>query len=287
MKILILGSTGLLGQALASSLSLKNFQVTGVARKNADINIDITEDESLLNVLKNDDYDVIINTVAIVNLKTCNDDPGLAYKVNSRPASIIANYAKNNGAYFIQISTDHYYSGDKDLLHKETDNIKLLNEYARTKYCGEVYALTSPKALVIRTNIVGFKNSESPTFVEWIVNNLENNTSMNLFNDYYTSSISVKQFSNILYDIILKRPAGILNISSGECFSKEAFIRALADKLDFSLGNSKSYSILKSGLTDRAESLGLDVSKAESIAGYKFPGLDEVIQEICNEYKNK
>lgn len=286
MNILILGSTGLLGQALVSYFKEKKYKVTGLARKNADINIDITSDVSILEILNQTNYDVIINTVAIVNHKLCEDDYGLAYNVNARPASIIAEYSRKSGSYFIQISTDHYYSGDGNLLHKETDEIKLLNEYARTKYCGEVFALSNPNSLVIRTNIVGFRKQESPTFVEWVINNLENNVPMTLFNDYYTSSIHVKQFAKILDDITSKKPVGILNVSARECFSKEKFIKSLALKLGYSLENSKSDSVLNSGLVARAESLGLDVTKAENIVGYSFPDLNEVIQSLFDEYRS-
>ena len=273
-----------MGQALASYFVKKNYEVTGIARKNANINIDITSDNSVLEILNQNNYDVIINTVAIVNHKLCEDDIGFAYKVNSHPASIIAEHSKKTGAYFIQISTDHYYSGDNNLLHKETDTIKLLNEYARTKYCAEIFTLLNAGSLVVRTNIVGFRNGDAPTFVEWIINNLQNNIQMALFNDYYTSSIHVKQFAEILGDIIIKKPSGILNIAARECFSKELFIRTIADKLGLSLKNSNTDSVFNSGLVVRAESLGLDVSKAEKIIGYKFPVLNEVIESLCNEY---
>ena len=37
----------------------------------------------------------------------------------------------------IHISTDHYYSGDGSKLHKESDEIKIVNTYAKTKFEAE------------------------------------------------------------------------------------------------------------------------------------------------------
>ncbi len=60
----------------------------------------------------------------------------------------------------MQISTDHYFCGQGDLKHDESAPVTLLNEYARTKYAGEAFALTNPEACVIRTNVVGFRGWE-------------------------------------------------------------------------------------------------------------------------------
>ncbi len=285
MKIAVLGSTGLLGQALLKFFNKKKCNVLGLARKNADVNIDITNDKELLDFFENNNFDIIINTVAIVNHKFCEDNPGLAYQINSHPASVISEYTKIKGNYFIQISTDGYYSGDKNLKHKESDNIKLLNEYARTKYAGEMFALTDPNALVVRTNIVGFRGTPSqPTFVEWVINSIKNNDEMTLFDDYFTSSISVSQFSEALYSLVLKKPSGIFNLAGNHVSSKADFIQNLAKEFDLELKNPKIGSVESLVSSKRADSLGLDVSKAESLLGYNLPDLKSVIKQLKKDY---
>lgn len=284
MKICILGSTGLLGQALIIEGKKRNFNTIGVARSKADFCIDITDDISLSNFLVSNKFDIVINTVAIVNFNTCEENKALAYNVNARISSILTNLSQELGFKYIYISTDGYFYGDKNKKHDENTKIILLNEYARTKYIGECFTLLNSNSLVIRTNIIGFKHStDDQTFLEWVLYSLEQQKNMLLFDDYFTSSITVAKFSNALYDLIDKNVSGILNLASSEVFSKAKFIESLANELAFSLENT-SYGKVASLKSRRPDSLGLDVNKAESILEYSLPTLKESILEIKNEY---
>ena len=285
IKIIVLGSTGMLGQELTRYFSSLGNEVIGVARNNSDYNLDVSDDDNLLKCFETEKPDIIINTVAIVNLNNCELDKGRAYLVNSRPASIISDYCRENNVYFIQISTDHYYTGDDDKKHSETDEIHLLNEYARTKYLAEMLTLTNPNALVVRTNIVGFRGWENDTFVEWALNSLKSQEAINVFEDYYTSSIDIYSFSRILGDLIKDKPFGIYNLSSSEVFSKKDFIFSLADGFNISSSNCSPSKINIDELK-RATSLGLSTEKIENYLGYKLPTLKEVIDSLKEHYED-
>ena len=283
MRIGILGITGLLGNALKHELLKRGYEFIGVARSNADVCFDITSNKDLEDFVREYKFDVIINTCAIVNHSLCDNNPEAAYCTNARPNALLAELSKELGFKLVFISTDGYFCGDKDCKHDETSEVKLLNEYARTKFAGECFTLTNPNSLVIRTNIVGFKGAEQPTFLEWVINSLKNKEKMTLFDDYYTSSITVTQFSKALFDLLPKNPTGILNLASSEVFSKAKFITCLSDVLELPLIEPKIGSVSQL-VSKRADSLGLNVSKAESLLGYKLPDLEAVIKQIKEEY---
>ena len=288
MKVLVLGSTGMLGQALIKEALTHKFKVTGMARKNAGICCDITNDQALIEAIELIEPHVIINAAAIVNIKTCEEQPSLAYLVNARPVAILAEIARQKKIYLVQISTDHYYTGDINYQHNEMDAIRLPNEYARTKYMAECFALNSSMPLIIRTNVVGFRNQvNNPTFLEWVLDSLTNRTPMTLFNDFFTSSIDVTSFAKILFDLLDKKCSGVLNVGSREVFSKRVFIEAIAHDLGINLLHTKVGSVLYLNGIPRAESLGLDVSKVEQILGYKMPTMLQVIDELVATYKYK
>jgi dTDP-4-dehydrorhamnose reductase len=286
---LVLGSTGMLGQALIKEIKQRNKTVIGIARKNADITLDITKDELLLNTIKEVQPKVIINTVAIVNLSYCEENPAESYLYNARASATLSRYCAANQIKYIYISTDHYFKGNKNKKHSEEQPVNLCNEYALTKYLGEELSLINEQALVVRTNIVGFRyNKDAPTFVEWAIKALENNEKMNLFNDFYTSSIDVNSFSKALYNLITEDTAGLINLASSDVSNKEEFISALANRLNLSLKNTTTCSMHQNTSTiKRNDSLGLDVSKAEKILAYKLPTLSEVINNLAIEYLNK
>lgn len=287
MKILILGGTGLLGQALQKEIKMRNNTCYCIARSNADYCVDITNDFELEKIIKNLKPDVVINACAIVNHKICDENPDLAYKTNSRPSAILSNFANQYNFKYVYISTDGYFNGDGRLKHTEDSKILLLNEYARTKWAGECFSLTNKNSLITRTNIVGFRGKkEQPTFVEWAIETLKSGSNMTLFDDYCTSSISVFHFSKSLLDLIEKDAKGIINLASREVSSKKEFIESLAKTFGFSLENTSIGSVSSLATSKRADSLGLDVSKAESLLGYRLPTLSEVIKQLKKEYDN-
>ena len=169
--------------------------------------------------------------------------------------------------------------------HDELCPVSLVNEYARTKYIGEKFVLTNPDSLVVRTNIIGFRCiKEKPTFVEWVIDSLKAGNSIIAFNDYYTSSIDVVSFSDILLQLIAMESKGLFNIGSSEVSSKMEFIMKTAEVFGYNSYNVEPGTIRSISGPRRAESLGLDVSKVEKETGCKMPNLETVIFNIFNEY---
>jgi dTDP-4-dehydrorhamnose reductase len=283
MKVCILGSTGMLGIALSKEAARRNIPHVGVARKKASISLNIGDERSLIDFFAKEDFDIVINAAAIVDHDLCESSPELAYMVNARPVSIILECIRDKKTYFIQISTDGYFSGDGRKKHGENSPVTLLNEYARTKFAAEAFALSNQRSMVVRTNIVGFRNTKKATFIEWIMGSLKGKKNMILLDDYFVSSISVSYFSKSLFDLIEKRISGIVNLASRDVFSKAEFIIMFAKKFRFDLGNATVGSV-KTSLCKRAESLGLDVTKAEKVLGYALPTLEEVVLNLKGEY---
>lgn len=278
----------MLGQALKKEAVRRGINTISVARKNADYCLDITNDKELSDCLANEKPDTVINACAIVDHKACDENPSMAYRVNARPSSILADLSRQHGFKYVYISTDGYFHGDRREKHKENAPVLLLNEYARTKYLGEKLAETNSDSLIVRTNIVGFRgNAAQPSFAEWAINALKNEEKMTLFDDYFTSSISVAQFSSAFFDLLKHNVSGRINLASSEVFSKREFIEKLADVFGLSLKNTTVGSVKQLSTSRRADSLGLDVSLAEEILGYTLPDLHDVIFQLKKEYTNE
>ena len=285
-KLLVVGSTGMLGQAIMRNANDFGFDVTGVARSNADICLHLGDTVLLEEAVRQAKPDVVINCAAIVNLADCENEPAKAYLINSRPAGILADLSLRESFKLVYISTDHFFDENGRYAHKENDPIVLVNEYARTKYIGECFSGVNSASLILRTNIVGHRNKkDSPTFVEWAINSLINRIPMTLFDDVFTSSIHVDAFSKAMFELILKDISGIHNLASSEVSSKAEFIQSLADglgiKLDWTTNGSG-----KMQNPPRAVSSGLDVTKTEELLGYKLPDLNETIKDIVDTHQN-
>ncbi len=285
MSWLILGATGLLGEALMAEARRRAIAVTGLARSGTDIALDIGDDDALLACLDGGSWEVAINAAAITGLDACEREPMLAYRINARAVAVMAECCRRKGRYFVQISTDHYFTGDGRVRHDETAPVRLVNEYARSKYAGEAFAATCPGALIVRTNFTGFRRRPGPpTFADWALDVIERDAPACLFDDFYTSTLDVEALATALADLIEQRPSGILNVAAREVASKKAFVEALAARLGRTLTRPTPASV--SDLRPvRAESLGLDVSRAEALLGRPLPAFDEVIEALARTRK--
>lgn len=282
---LIFGATGLLGQALMREAKRRGVASTGAARRAADIVCDVTDPMAVAAAFEAVAPDVVINAVALVDLERCEADPGLAYTVNARPAALLAEQCRQHGARLMHISTDHYWRGDGAQVHDETAPVRLLNEYARSKYAGEAFAASAPDALVVRTNIAGFRRWPGrPTFAEWCLDVIERDAPVTLFDDFYTSTIDAPACAVALLDLVERGARGLINVAAREVTSKAAFIDSLAAAAGHRLTRATRGSVAALA-TPRADSLGLDVTRAEAILDRRLPDTAAVVRALCQQYR--
>jgi dTDP-4-dehydrorhamnose reductase len=285
MKLLILGGTGLLGTALANNGLQRGWDVIRSGSRSGDVICDIRKLDQLETLLYDINPNVLINAAAIVELSACENDPDLAYSVNTHPVKHMAAWSQANNRKFLQISTDHFFLGDGPAAHPESAKVALVNEYARSKFAAEALAANDPKSLILRTTFVGISpDIKKPSFYDWVMNSLADQTAMTLFSDAYFSPIEVRDLAEAIFDLIHKDICGVLNVAGREVVSKDQFIRAIAQHTGHSLEGSNVGSVASLSPT-RGDSLGLDVTKAQSILGRRLPDLKQTINKLFSGEK--
>ena len=294
MKLAIIGGTGLLGSNLAILYS--NFADVRCFSRMKATNVP----DTLNNIINFDNLkfelqakfeswkpDIIINTVAIVNLNFCQQDFYYAKKINCEVAKILSIVANKYSAYFIQISTDHFFYDNK-IIHTERDKVTLLNNYSITKYLAEKKIFKKNKnSLIVRTNIIGFRNNGKDTFFEWLLNNLENNCKIDCYSNYFTSPIEVNLLGKILLKCYNSRLRGIYNISSREVISKYDFALKIADMFSLNKDLITKTELKNNKNLKRALTLGLDVNKIETSLKISMPSIDDVVNALFKIYKER
>ena len=286
-RVLLLGSTGMLGRALYTKLK-SAYLVKGVARRGADYNFDLLHDKELMRTIDDFGPDIIINCAAYVSIGGCEQNKDRAYLLNSRLPLVLGEVCLDKNIYFIHISTDHYYSNEGLRKHSESDKVCIVNEYARTKYIGESFLNWNDKALVVRTNFVGLNcgDSEKGSFLDWIIKCYESGEKMSLYYDYYTSGLFVDELCDYLIMLMNKELSGIYNLGSSEVYSKEDFACSLLKILYGRIPEYNSVSI-NSGNIRRANSLGLDVTKISESLGIDMPSMKDSLDRIVAEIRRK
>lgn len=130
-KYLILGSNGLLGSEFKKILPKKH--TLTVAKNNSDINMNLNNFIALNNIFKKFKFKFVINCAAITDLKSCEKHYKKCKKINTFLPNRLASLSEKFNFKLVQISTDQVYFSKIFYLNKETDKVKSINNYAKTK----------------------------------------------------------------------------------------------------------------------------------------------------------
>ena len=284
MKVIVLGGTGLLGEALIQRCRSLGHEAVAASRSSGTMPLDVADTRQLSDAIAAIRPDVVINCAAITSIDACEAQPGKAYVVNAAPVGELARLSNDGRFKLVQVSTDHFFSGDGRARHDENAPVTLLNEYAKTKYAAESFAALSPAALVVRTAFVGRGSRRDRGFAEHLHEALLQARQLTLFQDAYTSLLHRSAVADLILQLIERNASGVFNVASRDVFSKADLIRAFADKLGLRL-NARLGSV-RSLKVVRAESLGLATAKTESVLGCRMPGFEETVARLAADFSS-
>lgn len=149
MNILVTGANGQLGNEmrLVSKDSADKYLFTDVAE------LDITDADAVMSVVKTNKIDVIVNCAAYTNVDRAEDDEQTAGLINNIAVRNLAEAAQSVGATLIHISTDYVFCGDANRPYCEDQPTNPLGAYGRTKLAGEASLIsTGCHYIIIRTS---------------------------------------------------------------------------------------------------------------------------------------
>jgi dTDP-4-dehydrorhamnose reductase len=269
--VLVFGATGLLGKAICKELRARERPMLGAARSAADISVDIADASSVKALIVEVKPSAIINAAALVSLSACERDPDAAWAINADAVAAMSQAAELVECALVQISTDHFFTGDGRTRHDERAPVTLLNEYARSKFGGEEACRGYADALIVRTNFTGFRGDpRGQTFFEWALKALDAADPVTGFDDYFTSTLDASSCARALCDLLDRGVRGLVNVGASDVVSKYDYLRCLAEEL------GRDAEIVRAGsvrglMPIRAESLGLDCTRAQAILDWTLP----------------
>ena len=145
MKILLTGSSGLLGHAYAQAAVRRGHTVTALYNQNrpiADglartIQLDASEPEELTKIAIELWPDAIVNCAAISNATSVEADAMRAEKINVALPRLLAQLSTHLGARLLHVSTDMVFDGQSEQPYRSTDMPAPTNLYGQTKLMAE------------------------------------------------------------------------------------------------------------------------------------------------------
>ena len=147
MKILIVGSNGMLGHDLQKALK-NNHELILTTSKT----LDITDEKQVMDVICENKPDIVINSAAYTDVDGCEENQDVAYAVNGQGVRNLALACKKIDCPLVHISTDYVFNGKNDKPWVEDDEIGPISIYGKSKRKGEEAILEIlDKYFIVRT----------------------------------------------------------------------------------------------------------------------------------------
>ena len=223
MRILVFGSTGMLGHTLIKYLQIqKNIKVEFTVRDKTQLNIsdkifgkkakfivNACNPESALNAINIFKPDFCINCIGLLKQKDESKNYLKYIHINSLFPQYLSQYCSENKSRLIHISTDGVYSGLKGN-YSENDIPDPVDFYSKSKLLGE---LCNKNAITIRTSIIGPEIDSSKGLLEWFKTC---DRRIYGYSNVWFSGFPTIELSRIIFEYIIKNNLknDIYNISS-------------------------------------------------------------------------
>ena len=156
LKVLVLGSTGLIGHQVFSYLiKTEKYELYNISyRKKLNdetVLCDVRNQDEFIEIVKSISPDVIINCIGIL-IQGSDLDPENAIFINAYFPHRLMRLADELNSKLIHISTDCVFSGAKEMPYIEKDFKDGKDTYAKSKGLGEII---NKNHLTLRTSVVG------------------------------------------------------------------------------------------------------------------------------------
>ena len=288
MRVLVLGSSGFLGSYLGFALPRLGHEVSGVSRSpvpHFPDNHGVKGLEQFTEVIRSDDYDAVINCIAVASHEACEADPENAQTVNADFPAVWASAAAETGARFLHVSTDAVFDGASAELYTETDATNPESVYGMTKVRGEQAVLAAnPDAVVLRANFFGWSRNTKTGILDFFVNAFTAQIPITGFEDYVVSSLYMGDLADAMMALVDGGASGVFHTVASTPRSKYDFGQMVATTSGLLSDSMTAGSLADAiGLAPRGHNLALSTAKIEQVLGRVMPSTEAGIQRALSE----
>ncbi len=287
-KVLVLGSTGMLGSAVVEALKHSRFELLTASRTSG-IRFD-AESLDVANLFKSaslEPGDYVINCVGLTKSRIDESSPASRASANRLNVSFPAELARvafDSGVRVIQVATDCVYSG---LVggYRESAPHDAADVYGKTKSIGEI---ASASVMHLRCSLIGPELGRNSLFFEW-VRQQPQGAEISGYTDHQWNGLSSKAFGKIVLGIVsnnLFRP-GVHHLVPADQVSKDQLVRMVLEALgrvDVTVTATTTLTAVDRTLSTENQDFNKSLFAA---AGYSaLPTIRQMVDEICADLPN-
>jgi UDP-4-amino-4,6-dideoxy-N-acetyl-beta-L-altrosamine transaminase/dTDP-4-dehydrorhamnose reductase len=268
----------------------RRHKVVGLDRNLADFDhpgrwicLDLLDTAGLKKVMAKENADVVIHTVAKVDVDGCEKRPREAFRINRDLTRKLLRLMPSRSK-MVFLSTDQVFDGRQPFA-RETDSAHPLNVYGKSKLAGEEVVRKSGRPyLILRTNFFGWSAGRKKTFGEWLMHSLRQADPIRLFQDFYFTPLYAGTVAKQVGSLLERRALGVVHLAGRDRVSKYEFGRVLARAARLPFSSKLQGRLCQNrSLAPRPKDLSLGTSRGKELSGVKPPGLTDSLKAFLRD----
>ena len=279
MKIIVTGSSGLLGNKVYKVLS-DNHDVGGFYLSKAvegHRKLDITKYKDVVKMFTHISPDIIVHTASLSNADFCESNKKKAKKINILGTYNIVKICKQKKAKLIFISSDYIFNGEP-LSYFEDSNPHPINYYGHTKLEGEriVREELNNFAIIRPTILYGFNDEhDKPTFLSDTIKKLINSKPLSVDAHIKKYPLLIDDLAAFISKIIDEDLKGIFHIKGKDKVTRYEWALEIAKNAGFNKNLVKKYK--SKNMATKPFDIDLK-SKHKKLSRFKTVGIEKGIK---------
>ncbi len=280
-KVLVIGASGFLGQALMKELP-KKFDAIGTYNSNpvnGFIKFDLGDLEKIKKGLSTAHPDIVVLAAADANVDSYESNPDIS-RMQISSAEKISEWCRESNALLAFFSTDFVFDGKKGN-YSESDIPNPINQYGRNKLEIEKIVSSVPEHLVLRTSTLYGLPVLPGKFIGKTISKLSHNETIEAAADWKRSPTLTKDLAVALRVLLEKKHRGLFHVAGASQLSMFDMALAIARELN------SSDSLVKKGVGNelrlpakRPLDTTIDISKIRKL-GIKMSSFEQGIKFVC------
>jgi len=269
-KVLVLGSTGLIGHQVYNYLEKHSeYELSNISYRkklnDATFIADIREEQKFLSLIEEINPDIIVNAIGIL-IDGANKDPENAIFINSYMPHRLSRLAVSINAKLVHISTDCVFSGLQKEAYVESDEKDGKDTYAKAKGLGEV---VNTRDVTLRTSVIGPElKSDGEELFHWF---MSQNGTINGFTKAIWSGITTLELAKAVHWAIEEDITDLYHVTNNSPINKYELLSLIQKymKKEINIVEVDGKEVYKNFIDTRQERV------------YKIPSYETMVQELA------
>lgn len=234
MKILILGSTGVVGSELLLELSsLSDVHLTSLSSADLDLYSQLEKLDEVVACLQ---PQIIINAAGFTDIDAIESNKNRGFLLNCLLPHRLAEICSLMSIQLIHFSSDNVFNGSKLSAYKETDSLSPINYYGWTKAHTDKLLLDNFGEYTTIFRISGIYSHMGRNFFVSFLKRIEKGNVVKVVDDISvsptTANMVAKFIAQIIYSGKFYQMRGLYNLATKGSTSWFGFARKIVESLD-------------------------------------------------------